>query len=110
MRPGPAFGAYDVRLNDGDIREVERLLNVTAVDPTDTMRPRSLVELQPEQRLMLDILWTAIIDSHSRKTLLSGPARAWLRDQPGFTARECCEYIGLDYDAVMTAMERQWSR
>lgn len=36
-------------------------------------------------------------------------ARDWLRDLPGFTAKEVCEYLGVSYSALMKRQESKWA-
>lgn len=71
---------------------------------------RGLFAAASERRLMAEILQQAI--DEARSSVLEErreAARAWLRAQPGFTARECCEALGIDYEATMKALERQWA-
>lgn len=88
------------------------------VDP-DLTHPRKHVAPNDRERmLMADVLLLAIVDSRKTnggrgKARLGlskiEAARNWLRAEPGFTARECCEAIGIDYDAMMARLEREWA-
>lgn len=65
-----------------------------------------------ERRLMADMLLQAIEESMPGEpsgTVDRKSAQAWLGDEPGFTAREACEYIGIDYGAMMTVLRKRWS-
>lgn len=75
---------------------------------------------EPLRRLMLDLLRTAIEDAQRKVTPRDRRSRvrirhdraaalAWLRGvDAGLTARQCCEALGFDYEAVRDRLEAAW--
>jgi len=74
---------------------------------------------EAERRLMADVLMQAVQEArasagsaatvaHQLRQADRDAARAWLRAQPGFTARECCEALGVEYEAMMAKLEAEW--
>ncbi len=86
-------------------------------DPTDfdDVRPSARGAVgDAERRLMGDVLFQAVYESRSRANARSlrpadrDAARTWLRGEPGFSARECCEALGVDYEAMLKRLEKEW--
>jgi len=84
------------------------------VDPTDAFRwLEQRVVGQPERWLALEALCAAVEDAASTP---KGPrdarrdaARAWLLDDAkGYSARLCCEALGIDYDVLRERIEQTW--
>lgn len=94
----------NIPLGDDPLSELERIIGGTE---TPAQPSRNVVR-NGEQRLMIDLLVQAIDEAMSPHGILRDGARAWLRDQPGFTAPHACESIGLDYEATMQRLEAQW--
>lgn len=90
-----------------------------SLDPTDVHEASRAPYVAPnlaERGLMRDVLAQAIDESKRRsfnenfRPSDRRGARAWLRGEPGFTARECCQVLGIEYDAMMDELEREWKR
>ena len=92
----------------------------TASETRNELRPevaaqRPAVLSGPLQHLMSDLLASAIKEAQAttrtaKATRHRSQARAWLRDDKlPLNVRTCCEAIGIDYEALMTALERQWA-
>src|SRR5712692_7424493 len=109
MRPS-TFGAVSpVSIGTLDMD----LLRMVGEDPTD--RPQAgRRALSPEQHLALDMIRAALKDANrrtSKDTTTRDDARAWLCDAAALlSARVCFESLGFDYDAVVEALRRQWSK
>lgn len=85
----------------------------------DNRDPVELAEAAParghrltegERRLMVELLTQALRDSVDADRVMQCAARAWLRMQPGFSAQECCDTLGIHYDAMMKELEDAWKR
>lgn len=84
-------------------------------DPTDLdgFLPPRLAPSDAERRLMADVLLLAVMESRDQRRGFEArrrSAREWLRDEPGFTAKECCEALGLDYGTILKRLEEEWQR
>lgn len=72
---------------------------------------RELVEpaVEGERRLMAELLQQAIIEATFSPGTLRDEARAWLSEAPMFSARECFEALGIDYDVARAKLQAQWA-
>lgn len=91
-------------LGDGVMEELRALIGE---DRAVASGPKRLST--PETNLCADILGQAITESLDRKHITrQQEARAWLMEEPGFTAREACEAVGVEYEAMMKVLRERW--
>ena len=110
MRPSTNGAVSPVSIGTLDMD----LLRMVGEDPTDTLPGGRRRVLSPEQHLALDMIRAALKDANRRTgkdTVTRDDARAWLCDAAALlSARVCFESLGFDYDAVVEALRRQWSK
>lgn len=63
---------------------------------------------QGERRLMQELIEIAIKEAKYPPSHIRDEARAWL-SCAGFTARDCCQALDIDYGAMMKALRGQWA-
>ena len=73
-----------------------------------TGEPSADAHTEGERRLMASLLTQAIFESNYGPPSERAEARAWLREVPFLTARQCCEAVGLDYDAAIAKLTMRW--
>jgi hypothetical protein len=62
-----------------------------------------------ERRLMAEVLRSAISDASSLAPSRDrDDARAWLLSAPGISVTECCDALGIEYDAMIVALRNRW--
>jgi hypothetical protein len=65
--------------------------------------------IEGERRLMAELLNQAIMEATYAPSALRDEARAWLTEAPMFTARECFESLGLEYDVALVQLREKWT-
>lgn len=81
------------------------------VGGTDAVLPGQTAKLlrTPEHRLATAVLLSALEDAAKGDSKIRRAARNWLQaDQALYSARVCCEALGIDYDAAIGRLIRQW--
>lgn len=70
---------------------------------------------EPIRRLMLDVLRTAIGDAvggyhgdDAERAQQESDARAWLRDKSRLSVLDCCDALGINYEAMRKVLEADW--
>lgn len=90
------------------MEQLQRIFSIESQIPMSA--PKTAPRHQGERSLIVDILAQAIeesIDKQNRDTRQN--AQAWLLEQPGFTAREACDYLGIDYETMVRVMRGRWA-
>lgn len=78
---------------------------------TDIVLPGQTAKLlrTPAHRLATAVLLGALEDAAKGDSKIRRAARNWLQaDQALYSARVCCEALGIDYDAAIGRLKRRW--
>lgn len=93
---------------DGIVEHLQRIFGVESQIPMSV--PKTKPRHQGERSLIVDVLAQAIEESQDPQSQdKRREARAWLLDEPGFTAREACDYLGIDYETMVRVMRGKWA-